>query len=235
MLISGCDKNDISSAKYKSIATSHAAEVINALIAANVQYAAKYDDKKLVLTYSSDDTDVVSELLDKLTSDNADYIERLRSEGGSQEEYAALLSEVAEIMGISASSLQNRPLELRLYLVQAYIDNWFSNRTTIQKELERVTELGYYAQKEIAEAENMTIQTSSKTEYDETKHLDAVTIVEQEQMHFQQLEKEVKRTHFFTVEKLRQEARRIKKSAAEKPSHGQDLTETEETTMVRKK
>lgn len=239
MIISGCDKNDIISAKYRSVETSHAAEVVNALNVAEIKYSAKYDDKKLVIVYSSEDTAVVTEILNKATNDEANLIERLRVDNNNYTEYSALLPEVAELMGVSTSSLQNRPFELRLYLTQAYVDNWFCDKLTIQRELERVTELGYYAQKEIAEAEKNTKQ-ENKYEVQKSKNeeqlFDNVASENRDTLHQQRetAKAEETRTSFFTVEKLRREARRIKNSVSVNSTQEHELTETEDI-MVRKK
>lgn len=240
MLESGCNLKEIPSAKYKSVETSHAAAVIEALKKADIQFHAKYDDKKLILAYSSADEDKVGEILARSSKENADLIERLRTEGASQNDYASLLPEIAEVMGVSTGSLENRPLELRLYLAQAYIDSWFSDKATIQKELERVTELGYYAKKDVGEYEsnitggNDTPEKIKESHDEQQQNITADKLPERSHQQRETTKAEEARISFFTVEKLRREARRIKKSASENSAQEHELTETEDI-IVRKK
>lgn len=231
MIISGCNISDICDAKYKTINTSHSDEIIKAFTKANIIYHAKYDETKLIISYSSRDESRVNEILAKSDNDEANLIERLKIEGVGPNNYLDLLPEISEIMDVSASSLENRPMEIKLYLAQAYIDNWFSDKVTIQKELNRVTELGYYAKKEIEENELKITDSTSNKEIDKSNNAEQIFNNQQHEEN----EKEKSKTQYFTIEKLRKETRRIKNSVVGKPDQNQELTETEEMTMVRKK
>lgn len=238
---SGCKISDIGSAKYMSIETAHSQAIIEAFIISGIKYHAKYSDTKLTLAYSAEDEERVSEIITKSSSDNAELIERYRTEGAGANELFELLPEIAEVMGVSVSALENRPLELRLYLAQAYINTWFSDKVTLQNELEKVTELGYYSKVENDEhykqlADDNNTPKARKAIQEDEQRLDNAAAVERKFYHQQRIavDREERRTQGFTVEKLRREARRIKKSASENSTQEHELTETEDI-MVRKK
>lgn len=183
-----------------------------------MEYSAKYDDKKILLAFSSADSEKVNEIVIKSSGEKADFMERLRSENGSAEIYASLLPEIADVMSLSTTSLKNRPAEIQLYLEQAYVDYWFCDKATIQERLSQITELGYYAKNEVEavhherEKQNNTPETRKET-HESEQRLDNAAAVERE-IFRQQREaviREENRTNFFTLEKLRNEAWRIKR------------------------
>lgn len=218
MIKSGCDIKEIPNMKFYSVDTSRAESIIDGFVGSGIKYSAKYNDEKLTFSYSKNDEKKVQEILKKAKTDTADFIERIRKEDGNMEEYISLLPEIADVMGVSAQSLENRPAELRLFLARAYVDYWFCDKTTIQEELNRVTELGYYAQNEVEEAHqrqeasNNTPQ-ARKDVHEQEQRLDNAAAVEREILHQQRenVVKEEKRTGFFSVAKLRAEAERIRR------------------------
>lgn len=218
MIKSGCEVKEIPNMQFYSLETAHAESILSGLVASGIQYSAKYNDEKLTLVYSLNDEKRVQEILRKAKTDTADYIERIRNEDGNMEEYISLLPEIANIMGVSTSSLENRPAELRLFLAQAFVNYWFCDKTTIQEELNRVTELGYYAKNEVEEAHQQQEQNNNtpqtrKNVHEEEQRLDNAAAVEREIFRQQRdyVEREERRTGFFTVAKLRSEAERIRR------------------------
>lgn len=76
---------------------------------------------------------VAKEILNKAKTDTANFIEQLLSDydWGSKESYASLLPEIADIMSISTSTLENHPPLVQLRLEMAYAHFWFSDKRTI--------------------------------------------------------------------------------------------------------
>lgn len=122
------------------IQTGYAKEIIDALKKSAVRFSAKYDDTRITLAYDIADKEKAVEILEKVSSENARLIERIRkneSNGG----YEVLIPEIAGIMGISAAALSARPNEIVELLAKTYIDLWFCDKTTIRNALYRITEL----------------------------------------------------------------------------------------------
>ena len=129
----------------------------------------------------------------------------------------SLLPEIADIMSLSTSALQSRPAELRMLLTHTYIDYWFCDRTTIQTELSKVSELGFAAKAELEKSQmqqelsNNTPQTR-KTIHEQEQQLDNAAAVEREILRQQReaIAQENKRTSPFSISKLRYETERIR-------------------------
>ena len=234
MLTSGCEVKMIPNMKFNTIETPHAVDIINGLIQSGIQYSAKYNDEKLTLVYSFDEQKKIDEILNRMSSDNADYVERLRRNGGSNDEYMVLIPEVAEIMGLSASSLENRPSDLRLYLAQVYVNNWFCDKTTIQKELSKVSDLGYFAQNEVIEAEQNELQNNNTPEnrkdiHEMEQRLDRAAVIENELLKEQRerVINEENRVSRFSRKSLKLEAMRIKQQSLDMQNERKKQQESE--------
>lgn len=217
---SGCEVKEIPNMQFQTVETSHAESIIKGLRQSNIRYSAKYNEEKLTLVYSLDDEKRVKEILDKANTDTADFIVRLLSEydWGSEEDYASLLPEIADIMSVSTSALKNRPSDVQLRLELAYANLWFSDRATIQKVLSAITELGFSAQIEL-EAAHRQQETSNNTPetrkdiFEEEQRLDNAAAVEREILRQQRenIAQEEQRTGVFTRDSLRREAERIRR------------------------
>lgn len=138
----GCKPKEIPNRQFQTIETSHAKSILKGLIQSEVQYSAKYDEKKLMLFYSFDDKKKVREILNKAETDTASFIEQLLSEydWGSKESYASLLPEIADIMSISTSALENCSSLVLLRLELAYANFWFADKATIHEVLSSIIE-----------------------------------------------------------------------------------------------
>lgn len=222
LINSGCKISEIKDIRFKSINTPYAESIIERLKKADVTYSAKYNDEKLILAFSAEDEKKVAFFIQKAKSKSADLIERLRTEGGSTDDFLRLLPEVADVMDISVSSLQDRPAEIQLFLTQTYVDNWYGDTGSIRDELNKVTSLGYGArieseeQNHKRESENNTPKEREEI-HERDKQLDNAAQTEREindQRH-NAVTKEKKRTAFFTVEKLILERERISRSGHE--------------------
>lgn len=234
---SGCEVKEIPNIQLKTIDTIHAESIIKGLRQSNIQHSAKYDEEKITLVYSLNDEKRVKEILDKAKTDTADFIERLYFEydWGSRESYASLLPEIADIMNISTSSLKNRPPDVQLRLELAYVNFWFSDKATIQEVLNAITELGFSAQLELEaahqqqEANNNTPETR-KDIHDQENRLDDAAAAEREILHQQRenVMQEEQRSGFFSRDKLRREAERIRLQNAESKVNGQELRDERE-------
>lgn len=224
MTKSGCEVKEIPNMQFYTTDTTHAVSIINGLVQSNIRYSAKYDEEKLTLVYSLNDESKIKEIIAKAKTDTADLIERIRSGNGDIHSYQtvavlhSLLPEIADIMCLSTSELESRPAELRLFLAQSYVNYWFCDRATIQEELNRITELGFSAQNELEaahrqrEASNNTPETR-KDIHEMEQQLDNAAAVEREILRQQReaIVREEQRTGFFTRDKLRREAERIRR------------------------
>lgn len=231
MTNSGCDIKEIPDMRFQTLNTKHAASLINGLIQSSIKYSAKYNDEKLTVAYSLVDEAKVQDILKKGNSDTADLIERTRSSTYDSEKMTtmnSLLPEIADIMSLSTSTLQNRPIELRLLLTHTYIDYWFCDRATIQAELSKVSELGFAAKEEFEKAQmqqeisNNTPQTR-KNIHEEEQRLDNAAAVEREILRQQReaITQENKRTSLFNISKLRYETERIRQLSHQKQQESQ--------------
>ena len=119
----GCKvAKEIPNRQFLMIKTSHANSILNGLSLSGIQFSAKYDERNLMLYYSLNDKIKVKEILNKAKTDTANFIEQLLSDydWGSKESYASLLPEIADIMSISTSTLENHPPLVQLRLEMAY-------------------------------------------------------------------------------------------------------------------
>lgn len=220
MIKRGCEVKEIPNMQFKTVETSHAESIVKGLNQSKIQYSAKYDDEKLTLVYSLDNEKKVQEILKKAKTNTADFIERLHYEydRGSLDDYDSLLPEIADIMSISISSLKNRPPDVQLRLEMAYVNFWFSDKTTIQEVLSTISDLGLNAQNDLdaahlqKESDNNTPE-ARKCIHDEEQQLENTAAVEHEILRQQReaVAKEEQRTGFFTRDKLRREAERIRR------------------------
>lgn len=138
---SGVSLADIQNVQWCRINTKFAESVLEGLRKSGVVYSAKYDDEALSLAYSSADSDIVQEILGKINSDQSEVIERIRSHGNIQDEYSVLIPEIADILGVSAATVESRPAEMTNILLQTYVNCWYCDNQTIREELHRITSL----------------------------------------------------------------------------------------------
>lgn len=95
----------------------------------NIPYFARFSDNEVSLVYDADFAVSASEIIAK--SQSGDYAEI------TQKNYD-LLSEIAEILNVTAGTLKNRPDEIKSALCRFYADFWFCDTPTIKRELTRI-------------------------------------------------------------------------------------------------
>lgn len=223
---SGVDLSEIYNARYINKPTKFAESVISGFIGSKIKYSATYSGDHLMLAYSADDEKKAQDIWRKAESDSAEYIERLRTESGSTDEFLALIPEVAEILGISVSSLKNRPLEIQLNLAQTYVNLWFSDDITIRNGLQQIEQLSFNAQNE---TEQVVAQKHSENNTPEKRrgiHEAAVRSEQaaiQERIEFEQqrsmvMQEENRTATNFNMAAFRREVERVRQRNSKNPA-----------------
>lgn len=184
MKTSGIEVRHIPNMRFISLSTPYAEKIVDGLERSCVLYSAKYNDQKLTLVYAFEDQENVDFILKRVKSKNVELIERFRKHGSS-EDYAELMPEIADVMGISVSTLESRPAELKMNLAETYVDYWFCDKFTIFMQLARITELGYKT-KEMMETESARQQRKAENDSSEKRVIFNREMLIQEAEHIRQ-------------------------------------------------
>lgn len=208
----GVSISEIESKKFTSVNTKYAFSIIDGLMKSQsmVDFIAKYDDTKLLLTYSENNADIVDEIIKKSSSDEAILIERLRTGESDKESYLALLPEVAKILNTSVSTLSKRPSDLQMILAQTYTNYWFSDSLTIKKALSQVADLNHETETEL-KAET---KEQSEERFDNSSTLEAAEYELRRQQQESAAHTEIK-TALFSRAVLRKQAHDVKYQQSE--------------------
>ena len=161
MNVIGCNYSQIPDRKYKTIETSNAIGIIEALEQSGIQFSGKYNDEKLILIYSSSDENKVDSIIGHSSELNEEQLVQERNSNSSGA-YEALLPEIAEMLNMSVSALEKRPSDVQMMLAQIYVANSSADSATIREALGQVVELNSATREAIArEREQQLVQQNA--------------------------------------------------------------------------
>lgn len=137
MKSAGVNLQQISEKQYITLETENSIKIIKGLEQSDMPFFAKYDDVKIILTYSKNDENKVNQILTKAVSGDEEEILMFKSEPDSLIYARLLLPEIADLLGVSVDYLENRPQDIQILLAQTYVSYRYSDNDTIKKALER--------------------------------------------------------------------------------------------------
>lgn len=164
MISCGCDYREIDNKQYKTVNTEYANRIINGLEQSGISYSAKYNSEKISLMFSSADIKRLENIIERSSkTPTYDVIEREKKPQG-ESNYIELLPEIAQVLNVSVSSLQNRPIDIQMMLAQIYINNYYADNIAIKEALGQVVELNTTTENEIAQAKQIEISANNTPE-----------------------------------------------------------------------
>lgn len=137
MKSAGVNLQRISEKQYITLETENATKIIKGLEQSDMPFFAKYDDTRIILTYSKNDENKVNQILTKAVSGDEEEILMFKSEPESLIYARLLLPEISDLLGVSVDYLENRPHDIQILLAQTYVSYRHSDNDTIKKALER--------------------------------------------------------------------------------------------------
>ena len=136
--ISGVDVGTISNKEFARFETTKASDIVIALDKSGIPFSARFGDSEIVLTYDGSYKEEVEEIIAKVSSGDYEALLRELQVYGEPDGYYRLLGEVAEVLNTTIGTLQSRPDEIQLALCKTYVNFWFCDKVTLQRELERI-------------------------------------------------------------------------------------------------
>ena len=132
--------NDFSSDKkeFVTLITERGQQIAVALGLGDIPHKGRYDDEKISFSYDADYKDSVTEIIDKLTSE--DYLETRREidKHSNGEDCLRYIPDVAKILRISENMLRSRPIDIQLIVCKYYTAMWICDTDTLERELKAV-------------------------------------------------------------------------------------------------
>ena len=162
--ISGVDVGTISNKEFARFETTKASDIVIALDKSGIPFSARFGDSEIVLTYDGSYKEEVEEIIAKVSSGDYEALLRELQVYGEPDGYYRLLGEVAEVLNTTIGTLQSRPDEIQLALCKTYVNFWFCDKVTLQRELERIHTLNGRTVSDIQEYERRKEQEKAPTE-----------------------------------------------------------------------
>ena len=123
---------DINNRAYARYETEDGDLIADTLENCGIPYFARYNNHELSLTYDSEYSIQVEEIIKKCTSGEYRILLREIKNRKNTDGYRILLPEIAEILETSVSLLQTRPAEIQESLCKTYTDLWHCDSLTIK-------------------------------------------------------------------------------------------------------
>ena len=162
--IGGIEVSAIKNREFIRIETDKAQAIVVALDKSNIPFSARFGDAEMVLTYDGSYKEQVEEIIAKEQSGDYEALLREQQDYGETDGYYRLLGEVAEALNTTIGTLQSRPDEIQLALCKTYVNFWFCDKVTLQRELERIHTLNGRTVSDIQEYERRKEQEKAPTE-----------------------------------------------------------------------
>ena len=132
---SGRMLKDINNRAYARYETEDGDLIADTLENCGIPYFDRYNNHELSLTYDSEYSIQVEEIIKKCTFGEYRILLREIKNRKNTDGYRILLPEIAEILETSVSLLQTRPAEIQESLCKTYTDLWHCDSLTIKKRL----------------------------------------------------------------------------------------------------
>jgi len=162
--IAGTDITAIRNKEFIRIETDKAQAICIALDKGGIPFSARFDDAELVLTFDGSYKEQVEDIITKAQSGEYEALLRELQVYGEPDGYYRLLGEVAEVLNTTIGTLQSRPDEIQLALCKTYVNFWFCDKVTLQRELERIHTLNGRTVSDIQEYERRKEQEKAPAE-----------------------------------------------------------------------
>lgn len=131
----GMEYSDIQNKAFIMFKTEKPARMVIGLEKSEVPFSARINGKDFILTYNADYADSVSNIIEKVQSDEYDEMQKELKNPQNTKGILILLSSVAYHLHTTESVLKKRPIEVQESLCKLFIDLWFCDTSTIQREL----------------------------------------------------------------------------------------------------
>lgn len=164
LYIAGIDIASIANKEFIRIDTDKAQEICVALDKSGIPFSARYGENEMVLTYDGSYKEQVEDIIAKANSGDYEALLRELQVYGEPDGYYRLLGEVAEVLNTTIGTLQSRPDEIQLALCKTYVNFWFCDKVTLQRELERIHTLNGRTVSDIQEYERRKEQEKAPAE-----------------------------------------------------------------------
>ena len=136
--VGGVEVSAIENREFQQFETAKAKEIVLALDRSNIPFFAKYSGSAMVLVFDKSYTQEVENIVKKSNSGNYEILLRELKMQKFPDNYLNLLPEIAEILHTTVGTLQARPQEIQIALCKIFVDFWFCDTATIQRELDRI-------------------------------------------------------------------------------------------------
>lgn len=143
---SGISLKDISNKQFSTIQTDKAENIIKGLELSGIPYHAKYSDSTISIAFCGDDKEKVEQIIKKNININSESIKKLesfKSKPDNIETAKTLLTEIANILNVSVSSLKKKPSDLIILLAQTYTIYNCSDDLTLKNALKNNLYINY--------------------------------------------------------------------------------------------
>lgn len=137
--IFSCGNGDIpmENRAYANVQTTQAKNICIGIESSGIPYSANFTDKELKLTYDCDYHNSVDEIMKKAQSGDYEEMFREIKEYKDGDGYLILLPTVAHYLHTTEGALKRRPEEQQERLCRLFVNFWFADTPTIQRELSR--------------------------------------------------------------------------------------------------
>ena len=136
--VGGVNVSTIENREFQRFETAKAKEIATALEKSNIPFFAKYSNSAMVLVFDKNYTHEVENIVKKSNSGNYEILLRELKMRKFPDNYLNLLPEIAEILHTTVGTLQARSQEIQIALCKTFVDFWFCDTATIQRELDRI-------------------------------------------------------------------------------------------------
>ena len=151
--VGGVEVSAIENREFQQFETAKAKEIAAALEKSNIPFFAKYSGFAMVLVFDKSYRQEVENIVKKANSGNYEILLRELKMRKFPDNYLNLLPEIAEILHTTVGTLQARPQEIQIALCKTFVDFWFCDTATIQRELDRIITVNGRALQDIQEHE----------------------------------------------------------------------------------
>ena len=128
------DDYESSNKEYVSINSDKGKLISIALAASGIPFKGRFEKDRILFDYDGIYKESVDEIIAKFTSDEyAEQREKIKEHKDGDCLY--FLPAVAKILRMTEGTLRRRPLDIQLAVCKRYVDNWYCDTYTIQREL----------------------------------------------------------------------------------------------------
>lgn len=144
----GTMPQSIEEKQFRNLETENAEQITKGLLQAGIPFLAKYDEERMLLAYSKKDENKVGEILAKGVYGYDEALLLFQSEPNNRYYAQLLLPEIADVLGVSISQLESKPVDIQILLARTYVSYWHSDNASIRKVLQQDIFVNHKEEKE---------------------------------------------------------------------------------------